>query len=399
MENTDSKQVNGRKSLRIDEIEKFLLGRYDVRINVITNSIEKRPKDSQKPFEPINDSELKYELFKAGFSKFDGELKALLGSSMIQKYDPFKAYFEALPKHTNNDRDYIQELSTYVETNDQKWFEAMFKKMLVRVVSQSLGTPQFNKQCFTLVGKQGDGKTSFFDFLVPPKLRPYYKKNYDFHGGRQAKFSLVQNFIINLDGLAQFDKKDLNNEFKATLSENYVKYAPLFSSTEVSFARRASFVATTNKHDFLSDETGSVRWVIFEVLSINHDGGGENGYAQIDIDKVWGQAYSLFCDDFKGELSQDEVKQNELLNRRFMRVSAEMEVIARHFLPSEKGQLNAEFHTASTIEKRLRESGYGKLSVYQIGNAMKMLGFQVSSKWSAEHNYTQKGYFVSETGF
>ena len=388
-----------KKAIRIDEIENFLLNTYEIRINVITNNIEKRPKSSNEPFTAINDAQLKYELFKAGYSKFDGELRALLGSEVIPKYDPFKEYFERLPPNKSTDPDHIQQLSTYVQTNDQKWFEIMFKKMLVRVVSQALGTPQFNKQCFTLVGKQGDGKTSFFDFLVPPLLRPYYKKNYDFHGGRQSKFSLVQNFLINLDELAQFDKKDLNNEFKATLSENYVKYAPLFSSTEISFARRASFVATTNKHDFLSDETGSVRWVIFEVLNINHDNGGPSGYAQIDMDKVWAQAYTLFKSGFKGDLTPQEIAQSELLNRRFMRVSAEMEIIAKHFAPSDKHATNGLFYTASDIERKLRESGYGKLSVYQIGNAMKMLGIQVSSRWNAALKYTEKGFFMSEINF
>ena len=388
-----------RKPSKIDEIENFLLNNYEVRINVITNTIEKRPKTSNEPFTAINDTQLKYELFKAGYTKFDGELKALLGSEVIHKYDPFKEYFGQLPVYTYTEPDYIKQLCTYVQTNDQTWFEIMFKKMLVRVVSQALGMPQFNKQCFTLVGKQGDGKTSFFDFLVPPALRSYYKKNYDFHGGRHSKFSLVQNFIINLDELAQFDKKDLNNEFKATLSENYVKYAPLFSSTEVSFARRASFVATTNKHDFLSDETGSVRWVIFEVSSINHDNGGASGYAQIDIDRVWAQAYALFMRDFKGDLTPDDISQNEILNRRFMRVSAEMEVIAKHFVPGDKNDPNSHFQTASTIEKRLRDNGYGKLSVYQIGHAMKMLGFQGLSKWNAKLKYSEKGYFVSEYNF
>ena len=387
------------KQLRINEIEGFLFGRFEVRVNIINNSLESRLKGSTEPFEPINESDLKYKLFKEGFSKFDGELKAILGSNIVAKYDPFREYFEGLPIWKNNQTDHIQHLSTFVKTTDQKWFELMFKKMLVRVVSQSLGTPQFNKQCFTFVGKQGDGKTSFFDFLVPNKLKTYYKKNYDFHGGRQSKFSLVQNFLINLDELAQFDKKDLNNEFKATLSENYVKYAPLFSSTEVSFARRASFVATTNECDFLSDATGSVRWVIFQVLQINHDNGGANGYAQINMDNVWAQAYSLYKDGFKGELDNDDLNQNSLMNRQFMRISGEMEAIAKHFKPSTQKEQNSVFHTASTIEMRLKEKGYNKLYVGRIGGGLKMLGFQVTSKWNGDLKYTEKGFWLVEVDF
>ena len=398
MSNRVESKPNNGKILRIDEIEGYLLGRYDVRINIITNTIEKRKKETVEPYEPINESDLKYELFKAGFSRFDGELKSLLGSSVIAKHDPFKAYFEGLEPFQNTEPDYIQKLSTFVNTNDRKWFELMFKKMLVRVVSQALGTPQFNKHCFTFVGNQHDGKTSFFDFLVPSKLKSYYKKGYDFHGGRQSKFSLVQNFLVNLDELAQFDKKDLNNEFKATLSENYVKYAPLFSSTEVSFSRRASFVASTNKSDFLTDSTGSVRWIVFQVLGINHDNGGANGYSQnVDIDRVWAQAYALYKDDFKAELSHDEIKQNELLNRRFLRVTTEMELVAKHFEKAEKGQSGAQFYTASNIEKILREKGYPKVYQNQIGAAMQILGFQQIGNWNPILKYSEKGYLVLET--
>jgi len=389
------KQGNSRKLSRIDEIEDFILNRYEIRINIITNTIEKRQKSTQDEFEPINDSDLKYELYKAGFSRFDGELKAILGSNKIPKYDPFKEYFEGLNKWNTSQPDYIQQLTTFVKTDNQEWFELMFKKMLVRVVAQALGSDQFNKHCFTFVGKQHDGKTSFFDFLVPEKLKRYYKKGYDFHGGRQSKFSLVQNFLVNLDELAQFDKKDLNNEFKATLSESTVKYTPLYSNTEVPFARRASFLASTNNCEFLTDETGSVRWVVFNVVSINHDNGGKNGYCQIDINEVWAQSYALFKEGFKRELTHDEINQTELSNRRFMRITAEMELITRYFQSCPKDSLEAYFHTATTLEKNLREKGF-RVTHIQIGKALKMLGFQQEQKYNSQLRYQEKGYYLRE---
>jgi predicted P-loop ATPase len=383
------------KAFKIDEIEAFLSSNYEMRINIITNTIEKRPKGNIDPFEAINENDLKYALLKKGHSRFDTELKAILGSSIVPKYDPFKEYFEGLEKWDTSQPDYIQQLTTFIKTDDQKWFELMFKKMLVRVVFQALGSDQFNKHCFTFVGKQHDGKTSFFDFLVPEKLKPYYKKGYDFHGGRQSKFSLVQNFLVNLDELAQFDKKDLNNEFKATLSESTVKYAPLFSGTEVPFPRRASFVASTNQYEFLTDETGSVRWIIFNVLNINHDNGGKNGYCQMDINKVWAQAYTLLKEGYKCELTHDEISQTELLNRRFIRVTAEMELITRYFKSSPKDSVQSYFHTPTTLEKNFREKGF-KVTHIQLGKALKMLGFQQEQKYNVELRYQERGYYLQE---
>jgi predicted P-loop ATPase len=395
MSNTIINNNSGKKAYKIDEIETFLSSNYEMRINIITNTIEKRPKGNIDPFEAINENDLKYALLKKGHSRFDTELKAILGSSIVPKYDPFKEYFESLEKWDTSQPDYIQQLTTFIKTDDQKWFELMFKKMLVRVVFQALGSDQFNKHCFTFVGKQHDGKTSFFDFLVPEKLKPYYKKGYDFHGGRQSKFSLVQNFLVNLDELAQFDKKDLNNEFKATLSESTVKYAPLFSNTEVPFARRASFVASTNQYEFLTDETGSVRWIIFNVLNIKHDNGGKNGYCQMDINKVWAQAYTLLKEGYKCELTHDEISQTELLNRRFIRVTAEMELITRYFKSSPKDSIQSYFHTPTTLERNLRDKGF-KVTHIQLGKALKMLGFQQEQKYNVELRYQERGYYLQE---
>ncbi len=390
-------QGSSNKSYKIDEIERFLLETYEIRINIITNTIEKRAKGTSDSFEPINENDLKYALLKKGYTRFDGELKAILGSSAIPKFDPLKEYFESLPPWDTSQPDYIQQLSAYVKTDDQKWFEWMFKKMLVRVVAQALNKIHFNKHCFTFVGNQHDGKTSFFEFLIPDKLNSYARKGYDFHGGREGKIALSQNFMINLDELAQFDKKDLNNEFKATLSEGYVKLRPLYSNNEVSIPRRASFVASTNHFDFLTDSTGSVRWIIFNVLSINHDNGQEFGYSKnVDIDSVWSQAYSLLKHGFTCELTRDEINQNEILNRRFLRVTTEMELIVANFEKGEKGQEKAVFYTPAGIEKRLREKGSSKVLPTQIGAALKMLGFQQTSIWNSKLRYSEKGYFLIE---
>jgi predicted P-loop ATPase len=53
--------------------------------------------------------------------------------------------------------------------------------------------------------------------------------------------------------------------------------------------RRASFIGSTNNIQFLSDDTGSVRWLCFEIESINWKYNDE-----IDIDLVYAQAYHLY---------------------------------------------------------------------------------------------------------
>ena len=259
----------------------------------------------------------------------------------------------------------------------------MFKKHLVRMVAQGILHIPFNKQCLTLVGKQNDGKTSFLEFLLPSQLQKYYKKGFDFGGNKDGKISLCQNFIINLDELASFEKKELNNDFKTILTESIVKFRGLFQKSETSHYRRANFVASTNQYEFLTDETGNVRWLPFVVKDIIHDNGKEKGYgANINIDLVWSQAYHLLLSgEFEYTMTKADIQMQEKINQRFMRVSTEMELIQKNFKPSDEKEPNSEFLTTTDILQKLKAVTSIQINSVQIGKALKILQFQESRKY------------------
>lgn len=391
--NSDDEQ-NSEGQPIIRRVQEFLFAKFIYRVNIVSNQLERKHK-AASAWELVNMADIEFELFEAGFKSFKDPLKALFGSKIIPKYDPFISYFESLPKWEESQPDFIDQLADFVQTDDRLWWKWMFKKWLVRAVGQAVGRIPFNKQCLTLVGKQNDGKTTFLDFLIPEGLKTYAKKGFDF-GKKDGKFSLIQNFFINLDELASFDKKELNNEFKSVLSESTVKFRLLFQNIETPFARRASFVASTNQFEFLTDETGNVRWLPFVVKSINHDAGGENGYAAvIDIDWVWAQAQALLNDPaFNCNMTPDEINQQELLNRRFLRTTTEMEVISKYYVSSEKGDSEAIFCTASDIEEYLRGKVSLRLYRNQIGKAMQVMGFVQETNYNTKKGYSEKGYFV-----
>lgn len=386
-----TRSASGRKP-RILEIEEFLNSRYELRINSVTQKIEHRLAGTSTHFGRIDENNLIYELYEHGFNKFKDELKALLGSSRIQRFDPFKHYFEGLPAWKETDPDYIEELASYVETENPDWWKHMFKMHLVRCVAQAIGESGFNKQCLTLVGKQNDGKTSFLDFLVPPALKEYARKGFDF-GKKEGLIALVQNFIINLDELASFAKKELNNEFKSVLSESTIRYTPKFANYEATFQRRASFVASTNQREFLTDETGNVRWLPFIVNSINHDNGGPNGYTKLNINKVWAQAYFLLKSGFNHQLSKLEVEQQELVNKNFIKPTDEMDVISRHLKPSRKGDINAEFKSATQIAEYLNGKTSIRMNSIKVGVALHALKYEKVSDRN-DNKMSVRGYYI-----
>lgn len=392
MKNEDKNRENTPKILRI---KRFLGDKYDLRVNVITNQIEARKK-GKGDFEQFNESNLLFELYEKGFTKPKEEFKVLISSDQIKRFDPFSEYFNSLPKWDTSQPDYIGILASYVKTDDDVFWKKMFSKHLIRTVAQAIGKGSFNKQCLTFVGKQNDGKTMFFDFLVPRCLNNYYGKHFEF-GSKEGKISLTQNFLINLDELASFEKKELNNDFKSVLSENIVRYRPNYSNYETTFRRRASFVATTNQFEFLTDETGNVRWVPFVVTEIIHDRGGPKGYsANVDINQVWAQAYYLLLQGETGQLNVEEIDQLERSNKRFVRSSLEMEIVATYLKPAKKQVAAAEFMQAYQVETYLKEKEpHIKLYTNRIGKALTSLGFDKVQR--RVNGSPTKGYLVVKT--
>lgn len=318
----------------------------------------------------------------------------LLKSSFVPKYDPFEEYFESLPPWDDSMPDYIKTLSNYVQVKERKWFDLQFKKMLVRMVALSLGKTPFNKHCFTIKSGQNDGKTTFLRFLCPPKLNNYIAEQIDIHD-KDGKLALCQNFIINLDELSQFAKQDINKTKALFTLAQYKARLPYDKKPSV-HKRRASFLATTNDDQFLVDETGSIRWLVFEIEGINHDKGGINGYNQnINIDLVYSQAYSLLKKGFDYQLTKEEIRKSENNNNNKHQIRTfEQELIQTVFRPSNSEEDGSEFLTSSEIKIRLDKLTKHNTSVMKIGKAMKKLGFIRSQKRVKVGLYPVWGYHI-----
>lgn len=395
MKKESENQAVTEKTAKIIRLENCINKLYKIRINEITQEVEYKNKTSNE-FEVLNIPNLYYDLYLEGFTKFKEEINVLLNSSRFDRFDPIKNYFESLGAYSSSEKDYILELASYVKTDSQELFYTVFKKFIVQVVAQSMGHISFNKHCLTFVGNQHDGKTYFLDYLTPNNLKKYVKKGYEFNGGKESKLSLVQNFIINLDELASFSKKELNNEFKSVLSESIVRFRPLYSNQEVSFSRRASFVASTNQTEFLTDETGNVRWLVFKIDKINHDNGGQNGYSSISIDNVYRQAYHLLKSSFQYYFTDEEIIQIEANNKKYMKTSDEMELIQKLFKsPSHCTPDTSDFYQTTDIVSFLLVNGLKTTRTF-VGKALKILGYEISKKYNKEKGYTESGYYLSK---
>lgn len=366
--------------------ERYLNKNYNIRYNEVTNELQFKKKENSF-YEEINIDSLYVKLQNDKIQITIQKLTSLLRAGIMETHNPFKDYFEkVITKKRDTNFDYIDHLSNYIITKNQERFRKQFKKMFVRSVACSIDPKVVNKQAFILVhDKQNSGKTTFLNWLCPTDLENYITEN--IATDKDSLIALSENFIINMDELATFNRSEIN-ALKSMLSKAKVKVRHPFGRKAVLTNRCANFVGSTNKDNFLSDETGSVRWLCFELEKINW-----NYNKEVNIDNVWAQAYQLYKDGFHYELTSSEIAENEEENKKHQIPTIEAELIQQHFLSGNKDNHDY-FFTATDFIKVLPE----KLGVAfnstpeKIGKALKTLGFERSSKTNGVHSL--KGYYI-----
>lgn len=399
--------ADGETSPLVSRVEQYITKRYKIYFNVVANKFMYKEHDA-KEFTEMNEHNIYRELQKAHLKYSMSDLKSLLKSDFVEKRNVFVEYFENLSPWDGED--HIEKLSQYVKVqdikgknNEQERFNRMFKKMFVRSVACSLEA-DFNKQCFTLVDeKQNSGKSTFMRWLCPPKLEDYYTENIG--TSKDDLIALTENIIVNIDELSTLSKYDIN-ALKSVMSKHRVKVRLPYGERPELLQRRCNFVASTNRLEFLNDETGSVRWVCFLLDRINW-----NYNKEVDINKVWAQAYHLFKEtNFDYQLTPAEVEENERANKTFLIRSPEMELIQRYMEPStqeefdEDRKINTDpdnyevfFLTATDILTELHKRNVSniKMSSVNVGKSLKILGFVQQSKYREDIGISIKGYYLT----
>lgn len=375
------------------QIKDYLLNKYTFKRNELSLDIE--VKENGKPFyDVLNENDIICELMEANFKSVDRILKAILNSSMIRTFNPLKDYLENLPAWDESKPDYITQLAGYVDAKKQDWFNVQFKKMLVRSLACSLGVIPFNKHCFTIIGNQNDGKTSFIRFLCPTPLKNYYTENMSLD--KDGRISLANNIFINLDEIATISYHD-RNKIKALISTENIKERLPFGTKPVKINRIANFFASTNDEEILTDSTGNVRWLIFEINHINHDNGGSKGYSQnIDVNLVYSQAIHLLNTGFKFQLNVNEVRESEDNNKEHVVSFTELDLI-REGYDSDPEREAQNFYTSTDIANDLsREYPNLKIRRQMIGRALTHLGYKRDNSRGIKMQKRRKGYYLKK---
>lgn len=370
------------------QVEKFLDEHFDLRFNEVSNRIEEKKKDENK-WKDLNENNIFRFLMHNDISLSMTKLTALLKSDFIKIHNPFKEYFKNnAPYNRQNEPDYITNLCGFVYAKDQDRFSTQLKKHLVRCVACAIEENFYNKQAFIIVHeKQNSGKSTFCRWFCPPELERYLGENVNLTN-KDGEIALSEKFLINLDELAALSKYEIN-QLKSVMSRDKISVRRPFDRSTSESPRRCSFFGSTNRNEFLFDETGSVRWLCFEIELINWD--YKN---QIDINRIWAQAYHLYNNGFKYEMTFEEIADNERANDKFFMSSPEEDLLQKMFMPGLHSKHDS-FMTTTDILKKLQEgcNNAVKINPVVLGRIMQKNHFIKSTQ--RIENVPVKGYFVN----
>lgn len=223
-----------------------------------------------------------------------------------------------------------------------------------------------------LTGEQGKFKTTFLDLLCPPALSDYRYTGKIYPQEKDVLSLIGQNLIINIDDqLKALNKRD-ENELKNLITCPQVKYRMPYEKHIEERPHLASFVASVNGNDFLTDPTGSRRFLPFEVLAIDIDSA-----KAIDMDAVYSEAKTLLHDGFRFWFNDDEIIELHRNSEGFQVYTTEMELLLRYFtFPTEVEKGTKRFYmTNSEIVGYLSAYTRQPLSPKRMGEALRKAGY------------------------
>ena len=255
---------------------------------------------------------------------------------------------------------------------DRLW-RVCFKKWLVAMVASWMRDEVVNHQVLVLIGRQGIYKTTWLEHLIPPHLRAYTCKLSNSNDlNKDERMRIAEFGLISLDEIDSMNNRELN-QLKSIITATDVNERAAYAYTKERRVRLASFCASGNRRDFLTDITGNRRWLPFEVESIQNP-----FFTILPYDLMYAQAWALANNStFNYWFDLDEIETIEQHNQQFRDESNEEQLIDVYFSVPAEGAINAKFLTTAEISERLIYFGNIKrpLTLSRLGVLLSQKGF------------------------
>lgn len=315
------------------------------------------------------------------------EVMTVLQSDLVPSVHPLREYILSCRTWTG-EIDWIDSVARQVKvkpsgeeakgdkaTGEELWREC-FKRWFVAMVTSWMKDEVVNQQVLVLIGRQGIYKTTWLERLIPPHLRPYSCKLANTNDlNKDERMRIAEFGLIALDEIDSMNHRELN-QLKSVITSSDVNERAAYAYTKERRVRLASFCASGNRRDFLTDLTGNRRWLPFEVESI------QNPYfTLLPYEMMYAQAWALAQDPtFSYWFDLDEIEVLEQHNQQFRDESNEEQLLPILFdIPAEgKG----EFLTTAQISERLVSFGNIKkpMVLSRLGMVLGTAGYKATKR-------------------
>jgi len=373
---TEDDDEDKPKPTQIDRLELFLSNKYVFRHNIVSGKLEFQY-FGKKKWNVMNDfieNSMLRECLKGRIKTNLSSLRNLLYSDFCVLFNPFEDYFFNLPSYDEK-TDYITELANTITTTKQELWQQCFKKWLVAMVGCVLDDKVINHTVIVFSGKQGLGKTTWVEKLVPKPLKEYLFSGTINPNNKDTLVQLSECMLINLDELENLNRSEIGS-LKEIITKTQIRMRKAYGHNNETMPRRASFAGSVNTAQFLNDSTGSRRFLCFELEGIKYQ-------HNVDINMAFSQALFLFKSGFRYWFDQEEIKSITENNEQYQLHSPEEELLLTWFEPIERENATL-FLNASQIAAKLAEKAKININdgtINKIGKALKKHNFiRISTK-------------------
>lgn len=300
----------------IDRMISFLTMRYAFRYNTVLNCTEYRPvalsADSFTPLDPRMLRRIILEVQRDGIEVGSNDIRNYIESDYVRQFDPVGDYLASCEGAWDG-HDHIGDLARTVPTDAPLWHK-WFKTWLLAMVSQWQNQPSRlygNSVAPLLISPQGYHKSTFCRRLLPDALKWGYTDSLTLSDRRQVKLAMSQQLLINLDEFNQISPRVQQGFLKNVIQLPSIKAKRPYGTHIEELPRKASFIATSNMTDILSDPSGNRRFIGIELT------------APIDTSRVpdhhqlFAQALQLLRNGSRSWFDKAETEQIMLWNRRY----------------------------------------------------------------------------------
>ena len=336
------------------QIIRRMESRYVFRRNTIMGWTEYRPNHTWvTPWRPVTKQVVNTfvtDLQLSGLENaWDRDVRRYIESTHIRDFDPVEEYL--FNQACNWDgRDHIRALAATVPTENPSQWAEWFHTWFLAMVAQWKGLDRRYGNAIVplLISGQGMHKSAFCRSLLPPELRAWgYTDNLSLAEERPVHLAMAQMLLINLDEFNRISPQKQQGFLKNILQLPAVKVKRPYASHIEEVPRLASFIATTNMTDVLTDPTGSRRFVGVQVtgnIDVSQTPNYVQLYAQAQAELQAGARY--WFDDAETDVIM-------LHNRRFQQQSDAEMYFWRYFSLSAKSE--GLWMTATDILQEMRK--------------------------------------------